>query len=102
MSAREGAGSAFCRFDDAGFAVRNGPALGGPAAWLLGVAARPLGLTGGAGWGRRRLANIYAAANISGIHPYERRKCQKVEHQPATTYIVSVFEKPHWRIVLTT
>ncbi|WP_164482314.1 hypothetical protein [Mesorhizobium sp. Root695] len=25
-----------------------------------------------------------------------------MEHKPATTYIVSVFEKPHWRTVLTT
>ena len=25
-----------------------------------------------------------------------------MEHKPATTYIVSVFEKPHWRRLLTT
>jgi len=25
-----------------------------------------------------------------------------VEHKPATTYIVSVLDKPHWRTILTT
>ncbi|WP_164482297.1 hypothetical protein [Mesorhizobium sp. Root695] len=25
-----------------------------------------------------------------------------MEHKPATTYIVSVLDKPHWRTILTT
>ncbi|RUX91977.1 hypothetical protein EN993_25010, partial [Mesorhizobium sp. M7D.F.Ca.US.004.01.2.1] len=33
-----------------------------------------------------------------GFHREEKEKPEK----PATTYIVSVFEKPHWRTLLTT
>jgi hypothetical protein len=60
---------------------------------------RPLGLAGsGLEDGTRfRLANEYTFANTIGIYQYERWKQQKVEHKPATTYIVSVFDKPHWR-----
>ena len=49
-----------------------------------------------AGW-----ANIYTSANIIGTYHFERWKQQKVEHKPATTYIVSVLDKPHWRTILT-
>jgi hypothetical protein len=58
---------------------------------------RPLGLGRASGW------LIYTPLLILiGAYQYERWKQQKVEHKPATTYVVSVFEKPHWRRLLTT
>ena len=52
------------------------------------------------GMGGRRLIEICAHARITEAS--ERRKATPATDKPVTTYIVSVYEKPHWRTVLTT
>lgn len=47
------------------------------------------------------MAKICAFANIAK-HANEGRKALAMSDKPLTTYIGSVFDKPHWRTILST
>ncbi|BAV47492.1 hypothetical protein MesoLj113a_18330 [Mesorhizobium sp. 113-1-2] len=63
---------------------------------MPGLIAAHLGLRS-----KRRMANICTLANMAK-HANEGAQPAGMTDKPATTYVVSVFETPNWRTVLTT